>query len=334
VPVPGWSGDYDWIGRIPFDDLPHVVDPPRGYIATANEKIVDDDYPYFLGADWQPGFRSNRIRDLLEARDDHDWTSFAAIQADTRSLMARHFLASAADADPQSELGRTMKSMLDGWQGDMAAEAPQPLIFAAWYRELTRAIYADDLGENFADAWWHRPTFTHAVMSGALDAWCDDVTTEPVETCAELAGLAFDRAADFLAARYGDDPAAWQWGRSHMATFNHRLFGYLPILSDLTVLRLPVGGDRYTVNTGAYIFNSDDAVFTDIHGASMRAVFDLADLDASRFVWAPGQSGHVFSPYYDDMLTRWRDNDMVTIPSSRDLIDPAHTLILEPSNDG
>jgi penicillin amidase len=134
VPVPGWSGDYDWVGEIPFDELPHVVDPPRGYIATANEKIVDDGYPYFLGSDWQPGYRSQRIRDLLEARGDHDAASFAAIQADTTSLMARHFLAFTADADPQSDLGRTMKSMLDGWQGDMAADTPQPLIFAAWYR--------------------------------------------------------------------------------------------------------------------------------------------------------------------------------------------------------
>jgi penicillin amidase len=248
--------------------------------------------------------------------------------------MALDFLPFAAAGEAHTELGRQMHDMLDGWQGEMAADAAQPLIFSAWYRELTRLIYADDLGANFSSGWWHRPTFTYAVMSGSLDDWCDDLTTEPVETCAELAGLAFDRAGVFLAARYGDDASAWRWGQAHMATFSHRLFGYLPILSDLTQLSLPVGGDRYTVNTGSYIFNDDDAVFTDIHGPSMRAVFDLADLDNSRFVWAPGQSGHMFSPYYDNMLTRWRDNDMVTIPASRNLIEVAHALTLEPPPTG
>ncbi len=331
VPVPGWTGEYDWIGEIPFDDLPHVVDPPRHYIATANEKIVGDDYLYFLAASWQPGYRSQRIRDLLEERDDHDVASFAAIQLDNRSLMAIDFLPFALDAEPQTEAGRSLRDTLAGWQGDMEPGLVQPLIFSAWYRELTRLIYESDLDENFTNAWWHRPTFTHAVLEGSLAHWCDNPTTEAVETCDELAGQAFDLAAEFLTGRYGSDIEAWSWGQSHEASFGHRLLQYFPVVSGLTERRLPVGGDRFTVNTGSYIFNSDDAVFTSVHGASMRAIFDLDDLDNSRYMWAPGQSGHIFSPYYDNMLVRWRDNDMVTIPARRDLIDVAHTLVLEPS---
>ena len=332
VPVPGWSGDYDWIGAIPYDDLPRIVDPPRGYIATANEKIVGDDYTYFLGADFEAGYRSQRIRDLIDERHDHDVESFAAIQADTRSLMAIDFLPYALQAEPGTELGRAMRGMLGGFTGDMAADAAEPLIFAAWYRELTRLIYADDLGDTFFDGWWHRPTFTHAVVEGRLADWCDDVTTEAVETCHDLAGLAFDRAGNFLKARYGKDPTAWRWGEAHTASFGHRLYQYFPLVSSLTELRVPVGGDYFTVNVGAYVFNDDSAVFTDVHGASMRAIFDLADLDRSGFVWAPGQSGHIFSPYYDDMLAAWRDNRLVTIPADIERVDMAHRLILVPAS--
>ncbi|MEM7122726.1 MAG: penicillin acylase family protein [Pseudomonadota bacterium] len=334
VPVPGWSGEYDWVGEIPFEDLPHVVDPPRGYIVTANEKVVGDDYPYFLGNDWQPGYRSQRIRDLLELSPDHTVDTFAAIQADTHSLMAEHFLPFALASEPETTLGQTLRDRLDDWRGDMNEASDQPLIFATWYRELTRLIYADDLGELFRDAWWHRPTFVHAVMSGDLAEWCLDETRDDesaAAACHRLAGQAFDDAAVFLTARCGSDPAAWNWGEAHAAVFRHRLFQYVPVLSGLTEIRVPVGGDRYSVNVGTYIFNNDNAVFETVHGASMRAVMDLADLDNSRFVWVPGQSGHIFSPYYDDMVARWRDNDMVTIPTDRALIDPAHTLLLQPA---
>jgi penicillin amidase len=266
----------------------------------------------------------------LEARDDHDARSFAAIQADTTSLMVQDFLPFAASAEPATQLGRKMRDMLAGFDGNMKAAAPEPLIFATWYRELTRAIYADELGDVFSSAWWYRPTFTLNVMTGQTSAWCDDIRTDAAETCADLAGRAFDRAGQFLRARYGSDPAAWSWGEAHEATFGHRLFQYAPVVADLTEIALPVGGDGFTVNVGGYVYSDDDAVFTDVHGASMRAVFDLADLDQSRFVWAPGQSGHLFSPHYDDMTAHWRDNDMVTITARRDVIVPAHILVLAP----
>lgn len=332
VPTRGWTGEGDWTGFIPFEALPRLRNPASGVIATANDRLVGDDYPWFLSNDWEPGYRGGRIRDLLAARDDHDIESFRVIQNDTFSLFAVDLLPMALAAEPQSDSGRSLKARLAGWDGTMAPDFIAPTVFQAWYRELTRAIYADETGEVFRDAWWFRTIFVKSVLAGEAGGWCDDVTThDHVETCEELAGESFDRAAAFLEVRYGADPQAWRWGKVHAIHLNHRLFGMIPGIAALTGLEMEIGGGRFTVATTGYVYNDDNRVFESVHGPVLRTIIAMGQADGARFVILPGQSGNPFSPFWDNMAARWLANDPIPIPLGREGIAAAHRLLLEPA---
>lgn len=330
IPVPGWTGEFDWIGAIPFHDLPGTFNPETGMIATANDKLVAEDYPYLLGHQWQPGYRAQRIRDLLAERNDHDVASFRSMQLDETSLFARAMLPYAREAEPQSANGKTLQGMLANWDGDMAADSAAPTVYQAWYRELTRAIYADDLGELFHDAWWFKPVFVLDVMQADPHGWCLNAETGAETSCADLAGIAFDEAAAFLIERFGADPADWQWGDVHGLKLRHRLYGMIPGIDAMTGVDLPMGGDRFTVSTSGFVFNSDSRAFATVHGPVLRAVVDLAEPVTGYFVILPGQSGNPFSPYYDNLVERWYANDPVPIPMDRAHIKVRHRLVLEP----
>ncbi|MBC6439881.1 MAG: penicillin acylase family protein [Rhodospirillales bacterium] len=330
VPMPGWTGEADWIGQIPHDDLPRLLNPETGAIVTANHRLVGDDYPYFISHEWQPGYRARRIADLIGRSDSHSVESFAAIQRDTTSLFAEAAIPIALAGEPQTEAGRRLQAALIGWDGAMDPALIAPTVFHAWYRAFTRAIYEDDLGTLFPDAWQFRPSFVLSLGEGDPHGWCANSETGAATTCGDLAGMAFDDAARFLNERFGEDSGQWLWGEVHALTLRHRLFGLIPVLRDLTGVRIPLGGDRFTVATASHAFNDDERAFTALHGPVLRAVIDLDEPVTGFFAVLPGQSANPFSPYYDNMVEPWLANRPIAIPLGRDHIDAAHRLVLQP----
>ena len=329
IPVPGWDAKYDWQGFLPFEEMPQWVDPASGEIVTANDKITPPGYQPFLSVDWFPPYRSDRIRELLAARPRHTMQSFAAMQADSLSRLARELLPAARGAHPSTEAGRRAQELLRSWGGEMNAAERAPLAFAAWYRELTRLVYSDELGNLFEESWDLRATFMISVMKGENGErrWCDDVRTPKVETCEELAGRAFDLAAADLDRRYGGIIA---WGEAHKAQGIHRPFGVVPVLERFFNVEPQTPGDPYTVDVGAYTIRDAALPFGNRHAPSLRAIYDLADLDRSLYMQSTGQSGNVFSPWYADLAERWARVEYITIPARREAIAAAHTLTLTP----
>ena len=213
----------------------------------------------------------------------------------------------------------------------MAADSAAPLVFAAWYRELTRLVYADELGSVFQESWDMRAPFMIAVMKGAqgMEHWCDDVRTPAKENCALAAARAFDFAAVDLEKRHGAR-AKRRWGAAHVAAGDHRPFGFVPVLSHLFNVAPETSGDAYSVNVGHFFIRDENRPFANRHAPSMRAIYDLADLDKSLFMHSTGQSGNVFSPWYSSWAERWAKVEYVTIPTRRESISAAHTLVLRP----
>ncbi|MGE5095425.1 MAG: penicillin acylase family protein, partial [Betaproteobacteria bacterium] len=164
VPVPGWIAKYDWTGFLADDELPAVADPPDGRIVTANNRITPPGYRHFISWDWAAPNRAERIGELLDATPRHSPDSFARIQADTLSRLARDLLPIALAAKPESGGGREAQALLRGWNGHMDVESPAALVFTAWYRELTRLVYADELADLFVESWDQRATFMTAVL--------------------------------------------------------------------------------------------------------------------------------------------------------------------------
>jgi penicillin amidase len=160
--------------------------------------------------------------------------------------------------------------------------------------------------------------FVAYVLSPDGAPWCGG-------DCSTLLSAALTDATAALAARFGDDPAAWRWGTAHPAVFAHPLLSRLPLIGGFASFAIPSPGDDTTLDRGG----PGRPGFTSVHGASFRAVYDLAVPDRSRFMLAPGQSGNVFSPHAGNFLVRWRNGDTILLGP-----DPAHvaaTLTLTPA---
>jgi penicillin amidase len=331
TPVPGWTGEYDWIGWIPPAELPTALNPPAGRIVNGNNRIVGADYPHLLAAEWESEFRARRIVERLDAAPAagtlHRVEDSMALQRDTVSLAARGVLPLMLQARSFEVRARSAVNRLAAWDGTMDRDGAEPLIFGVWLRELNRALYADELGPLFRDYWGLRPDVV-AHMLTEDQAWCDVVQSAPREGCAERVAEALARALDWLGEHYGEDPAQWRWGAAHEAVFRNRVMGSVPLFGDRAEIRIETDGDDFTVNRGTSNIAGSDEPFAHIHGAGYRAVYDLADLDGSRFVIATGQSGNLLSAHYRDFVGRWRDGEYVRIPAAPE--GAARRLVLEP----
>jgi penicillin amidase len=195
----------------------------------------------------------------------------------------------------------------------MRADAPEPLLFAAWYRELSRLIYQDELDDLFASFWGLRPEFMERILT-RRQVWCDDIATPAVESCAELSARALELALADLAARFGADPADWRWGAAHPARMAHPILGDQPWLGWLVDIVVASGGDGTTVDVGHYRLSDARRPFVSTHAASYRGLYDLAALERSRFVATTGQSGNPLSPHYRDLTALWAAG--ATVPMS------------------
>ena len=334
APAPGWDAKYDWAGFIPFEELPRAWNPPGGTIHTANHKIVPSGYPHFITSDWQPPYRADRIAALLAETPKHSLQSFARMQADVLSPAVKELLPRLLKTRPRSEEARRALALLAAWDARMDAGRIEPLIIAAWWRELTRALYADELGEAFNANWRMRAVFVSNALNdrGGQSRWCDDVRTPAVETCDELLALSLEAALADLRERFGPNQAGWRWGEAHFANGEHRPFSRQALLARYFDIRVPTPGDAYTVNVGRSNFNDAKNPFANRHAASLRALYDLSDLEQSLFIHSAGQSGNVLSPHYKAFALAWSKGEYVPMVTDRKKIEAGthHLLRLVP----
>ncbi|NNG04795.1 MAG: penicillin acylase family protein [Inquilinus sp.] len=314
APVPGWTGAYDWTGFLPVEALPQVLNPPSGRIVNANNPVVGPDYPHWIGHEDVEPYRADRIEEVLR-NGRHGIDETAALQMDTVSVAARDLLPLMLTVRPDNAAAAEAVRLLRGWSYEMDRKRPEPLIFSAWLRALNRTLFADDLGPIFGDYWGLRPRVVRAVLTDRQD-WCDDRATARTETCAEQLRVSLDDALAEIGAQYGDDLSSLRWGDAHSAPFAHQMFSRVPVAKSLVDLSIETDGGPNTVNRGNSRIGDSSAPFAHIHGSVFRAIFDLSDLDNSRFIIATGQSGNPFSPHFGDLVERWRDGDAFTIAGS------------------
>lgn len=325
APAPGWEARYDWAGFIPFDALPRSFNPPSQRIVTANQKIVADDYPYFLTSEWTLPYRAQRIGELLDAAPRQGIESFAEMQKDDVSLAARELLPLLRKTTPRSQRARAALALLAGWNGAMDAGRSEPLIFNAWLRAASYAIFADELGDTLMKDYWdlrnvHRPMVLVLQNKDGMAKWCADTAggeAARAQGCGDVLSASLETALDDLERRYGRDMAGWQWGDAHAALSEHRPFGKVKGLSAFFDIRVASPGDNFTVNVGRYNLRDENGPFVNHHAASLRALYDLSNLENSRFMHSTGQSGNVLSPLYRNFAQRWADVAYVPMKTRR-----------------
>lgn len=315
VPGDGAGGAQDWVGFLDFDELPQAMDPTSGQIFNANNRVVDDEYPHFIGADWDLSYRAARIAEMLADGERPRADDHARMQVDTLSPMARDLLPlllrAVNDAEALSATARSAVTRLHGWDHGMDRARAEPLLFSAWMRALAARLFADEMGAAFSPGQWPRQ-----IRAALTDdpRWCDDTRSAAVETCAAQVAPALADAIASLSAAYGTDMNGWRWGAAHPVRFTHPAFSFIPGLGRWLGIELDSDGGNYTLKRGG--FGGSGARFPNGHGASYRAVYDLGNLDDSRYAYAPGASGNPYSRWFSDQAPLWRDGLFFRIPAA------------------
>jgi penicillin amidase len=310
VPVPGWTGEYEWEGWIPYEKLPHLLNPDWGYIVTANHAVVDEDYPYLINLYWADGDRGQRITDMItEVIDRGDKLTvddMARIQFDSYSMLAQDYLPlfkglSSEDADVQAAIER-----LRGWDGQLRRDSVPAALFEVFYYHLAQNMLADDVGADNVDR-VHSRVFMHDMAAQPNAIWWDDVTTTEKETAETIILQSLADTTAWLTEKLGDNMNDWTWGSLHTATFVSAPLGQSGvglIESLVNAGPIPVDGGPSIVNATSYSWSNIAAV---TGHPSMRMIVDLSDWDNMKTVIPTGQSGHPTNPHYTDQMPLWQN---------------------------
>ena len=325
LPSPGWTGEFDWTGWVPADAMPRYFDPPTGRIVTANNKPVPDNFPYFLGRDWDAPYRAQRIAALIEQRPQQSLDSMAAIQRDIVSPMADRLLPLMLKTPVTTHQAQAAIDRLRDWDRRMDKDKAEPLIFTAWLRDFNRVVFANRLGTAFDDYWSLHPDAIVGVLTVHQD-WCDDRILTVPKTCAEQLSAALLLALDELTAAYGPDMNEWRWGRAHVAEFSHRLFAEVPVVGHYLDTSIRADGGQDTINRGGFLVRSPTRPYQDTLAPGLRMIVDMADPDRARYMIVPGEAGNPLSEHYADLVRPWRDGYMLMI----DTRNPVATEMLSP----
>jgi penicillin amidase len=310
-PAPGWTAEHEWIGEIPFSEMPHALNPRAGYIVSANHRIVGDAYHHFLGKVWRNGYRARRIGQLIANIDRITLEDCQRFQLDFYSVPGAQLVSELADFRAREAEAELCLQLLREWDGWLRPESAGGAVFEVLLARLADEILSPHLARDLSylllgsgpdplfapvnefHGYW--PSILMRLLGGAPNDWIPD-RQALLEDC-------LIKAARELRHLLGEDPRHWQWGRLHRIRFVHSL-GMLPPM-DVVFNQgpFPIGGDTNTVaQTGMRPELPYDNNAISISG---RLVIDMGDLDHGRAMYAPGQSGHLGSPYYGNMIEAW-----------------------------
>ncbi len=317
LPVPGWTGEYEWTGYVPFDTLPHSHNPNTHQVVTANNRLVGANYPYHLGYEWLPGYRARRITDLLGSRTGLTVEDFQQIQLDLYSLPGRDATELLGAITPGTVLEISALARVREWDGYLTADSVGGCIALAFQHHLLRAVFEPvlgDLTETYLGSGSSPQTPRNGFFTRAIpfvydlarrheDGWFKRLGAQDCSWDAVIR-RSFTGTLAFLTRRLGPDISGWRWGRLNQLGFAHVL-GTRPLLARwLNLGPVEMGGDDNTVAAACLPLHSP----FDSNGwaSSYRQIVDMGDLPRCISMHATGQSGHVASEHYDDMLVAWK----------------------------
>jgi penicillin amidase len=332
LPVPGWDTAYGWSGVIPFDELPVTFNPEQGYIVSANDKSVGDDYPYFISNDWAPPERAARIESLLRERyarsgrirlEDNE-----SIQADVVSLTARKLLplltaVKAKDAKQQRAL-----DLLRAWDGKMDKSSVAASIYNGWMRYLGSEMFAstltDDLSRIRDRAYVSdvlggaSPDVIYRALTDPKETWCFHNATATSRRCDAMLSSTLTVAIDELEKLTDSNPGSWKWGSIHQTAYKHQPFSQVKGLSSFFGRKVASGGGQDTVAVSSSVFHSSEG-YVGTLGAGFRQIIQLGPNTSSHlYMNSTGQSANVFSRHYSDMIAPFENAEYYSLnPKSR-----------------
>ncbi len=342
LPHEGWRQDGQWTGFVPFEKLPSLLNPAAGYIVAANNKIVGDDYPFYISNLWEPPSRASRIEQLLVPGEGHSVSEFRAMQADVQSQLARSImptivnsLAAQIDSTTGDEMA-SLFSLIKDWDGVEAKERIEPSLFHAFFVMLTRNTLQDEMGALLYSNYIRTANVPFRVLPALLQkpgsTWFDDVSSPGIETMDDIILRSLQDAADLLRKVAGPRVSDWRWGDVHQLTMKHPLGEHEALAFLLNIGPFPRSGSTATIDNSEYRFPEP---FQSVVGASMRQIVDLCNPRRALSVIPTGASGQRLSEHYKDQTVRWLDHQYHTLVLDRDEVVKlavGHLLLLPKNN--
>lgn len=306
LPADGSGGEMDWTGFIPHDKLPSRLNPPEGWIATANQKTVDDQYPYSITYGWAAPYRYMRIADQVSKMKNPSRDDFAKLQLDVHSVQADLLCPKLANYKFSDSKAKKAQAMLNGWDHEVTADSSAAAVFEVFITMFVKNLVGDEMGDEMK---WFYHTLGAAYLAPEVildrpdsPLW-DDLNTPETETPTQVLERSLIDAYDWLSEKLGDDPQDWKWGDFHQyffahpgasSPFTHRLLSRGPF---------PAPGDSCTVNDAGFDQGQGGYGVQEI--PSLRFIAPLSDLTKSTIAGPMGQSGQPGHPHYDDLIEPW-----------------------------
>ncbi|MDO8123222.1 MAG: penicillin acylase family protein [Candidatus Hermodarchaeota archaeon] len=315
-PLNGSSGTEEWAGFIPFNELPHSLNPDSGFLVAANNRPVNGSYPYYLGYDFAPAHRANRITDLLNTSTSYTLTDMQHIQLDSLSLHAlaiKDIIASVVLAEvsaSEDPLIHEAATILQNWDGIMEIESIGATIWAYFSLTFLNATFFDEYSAaGSPDGPYPSVTVLENFTQTNYPLWFDDILTPSTETRDDIILSSFEATIESLASSLGEDISIWYYFRIHALWAPHPLGETYPYMNSPAIA---INGSEYTVN---YAPGFIVAV-----GSSYRMIIDLDNFQNSLSVLPGGQRANVYSNHYLDQLGLWLVGEYHPLPFPSNLI--------------
>jgi penicillin G amidase len=306
MPVPGWTGAFDWRGLMPADANLAVLDPSDGLILSANQRppaMTSSSAGYF--GEWDPGFRYSYLKSVLDQTKSADVAALSRLQNDYTSLPVQRYRDAMVAARPTTALGQQVQKVVREWDGSLAVDSAGAAIYESWLLQMTKVVFGDKMGATLYDDYATNGRMTFALyqlIGSTTSPWFVSLGDPSLSGRDALAGLALDETGKELTKRLGGDIAKWRWGDLHTIAWEHPLSAVKPLDLILTIGPVRRAGDGYSANNGAYSLTKPFTVRTQ---PSERQIVDLGDIDASVSIIPTGQSGQPFSRHWGDQTPLW-----------------------------
>jgi len=296
----GETDESDWKGYVPFEQLPFSFNPANGYVSSANNRTVDESYPYYISSGFALPYRINRIRQMLDEKEVFNMDDFKKMILDQHSdyaaLLTPHILKIEENGRTLTPEEMSALAELKNWDYDMNAGLVAPSVFEFFRPVFARNLLSDELGDLYPSLFGTaREYYIYRILKSGPDNWVDNINTPEKEILDDIIYLSFKEAVSDLKSKYGEDQTKWTWGSIHKITIEHPL-GSVKILDRLFNFNsdsYSVGGSSHTVSPYTYA-----AGFKVNHGASERHIFNTADWDESFTITPTGASGVPASEFY------------------------------------
>jgi penicillin amidase len=306
LPVPGWTGDNEWQGYVPFEERPHVINPEEGFFATANNKIEIANFPQFISHYYEPVDRITRIRQLLNSKEKLSVEDMQQMQQDIYCVLASELTPKIVGVIEQNSSNNDVqnaKKILSQWDFKMEADSVAACLFELTYKNMMENTFKDELGDELFRKYLATAVFPPRAIrflaKNGSSEWFDDVGTPDKETMEDIIEKSVEQTIRQLKKEFGNDQSKWTWEKVHTLTFEHVLAEKKPLNHLFNIGPFPVGGNHLTVNKRQYPYNAPYHVTT---GPSYRMIVDFSDMSNAQHVLPTGESGQLGSAHYKDQV--------------------------------